>query len=111
MGTSKLKRRLSEEQREWQKGIRGQDLSGETGFLPGVVRGLAEALRIVKEFQKENLCQTNAARRPFTRANAVLFYRACRRAYGRLKQSDRTGAMRALKTVLDKELDETISNK
>jgi len=101
MSASKLKRRLQDAQREWQREDKNTDLSGDPGFMRGVVRGFSEALRIVQNQQREDLCRTAAARRPFTRSSAVLFHQACTTAYGRLKYSDRIGAMKALKKVLD----------
>ena len=101
MSAAKLKKQLQEARRQWQRDDRNTDLAGDPGFMRGVIRGISEALRIVQTLQREDLCRTAAARRPFSRSSAVLFYQACTTAYGRLKYSDRTGAMKVLKKVLD----------
>jgi len=102
MSTSKLKRRLREAQKAWEEERRNQDIDGLPGYTSGVVRGFKETLRVVGDFHREQLHKEIAERRMLSRWNAVTLYRACRRAYGRLKYSDRDGAIRALKHALDK---------
>ena len=69
--------------------------------MPGVLKGFEESLRVVQEFQLQELRKAAAVRRELSRWNAQTLYQACRQAYGRLKYSDRAGAMRALKRALD----------
>jgi len=102
MTASKLKQRLIEAQRIWQEESRNQDIDGLPGYTPGVLRGFKETLRIIREYQREQLCKDKAERRMVSRWKGVTLYRACRQAYGRLKYSDRVGALRALKRVLNK---------
>ena len=101
MSATKLKRQLREALRIWQKQKRSPDVEGLAGFTPGVLKGFEESLRIVEEFHRQELCKTVTERRAMTRWSAVDLYRACRRAYGRLRYSDRIGAIRALKRALD----------
>jgi len=102
MSEAKLKRRLREAQNTWRKDTKNPDIEGLPGYMPGVLKGFEETLRIVRDFQKQELKKTTVERRMLTRFSAVYLYRACRQAYGRLKQSDREGAIRALKRALDK---------
>jgi len=102
MTTSKIKRRLREAERQWKKEIQNPDIEGMPGFMPGVLKGFAETLRIVQEYQREELNKAVSERRPLSRWTAMKLFLACRRAYGRLRYSDRVGAMRALKRALDR---------
>ena len=102
MSASKLKRRLREAQKIWQEEGRNQDIDGLPGYLPGVLRGFKESLRIVGDFHRETLHEEISERRTASHWDAVALYRACRQAYGRLKYSDRDGAIRALKRALEK---------
>ena len=101
MSPAILKRRLRETMRIWQHDQKNTDIEGLEGYMPGVLKGLKEALRIVEESQRQNLRQNCSDRKTFSRWSAVHLYRACRQAYGRLAYSDRPGAMRALKKALD----------
>jgi hypothetical protein len=100
MSASKLKRRLKEAQKIWQEENRNQDIDGLPGYTPGVLRGFKETLRIIGEMQREQVCKDITERRMVSRWNGVALYRACRQAYGRLKYSDRKGALRALQRAL-----------
>jgi len=102
MGATKLKRRLLEAQKVWQKDSKNPDIESMPGFMPGVVKGFEETLRIVREHQKEELLKVTDERRPLSRWSAIILYRACVQAYGRLKHSDRMGAIRALTRAIEK---------
>lgn len=102
MSTSSLKRRLREAKKIWQQELQNSDLQGQGGYMPGILKGLEEALKIVEELHRQKILKICETRRPLTRWSAVDLYHACEHAYGRLLYSDRSGAMRALKRALDK---------
>jgi hypothetical protein len=101
MRASKLKRQILDAQKTWEKENKNQDIAGLPGYTQGVLKGFKETLRIMREFQVEQLRKDMAERKMVSRWNGVSLYRACRQAYGRLKYSDRDGALRALKRVLN----------
>src|SRR5580693_4632149 len=102
MTTSKIKRRLKEAERGWKKETKNPDLAGMPGYMQGVLRGFSETLRIIQEYQKEELNKASTERRPLSRWTAIKLLLVCRRAYSRLKYSDRAGAMKALKKAIDR---------
>lgn len=98
----KLKRLLREAQRMWQADNSNSDLAGLPGYMPGVIKGLKEAMQILETQQRQQVRKKLVERRLMSRWHAVTLYRACTQAYGRLKYSDRQGAIRALKRALEK---------
>lgn len=102
MGEAKLKRRLMETVRAWRKDAKNMDIEGMPGYVPGVLKGFEETLRVLRDYQKQELEKVVTERRKLTRFSSVDLYRACLQAYGRLKQSDRQGAIRALERALEK---------
>ena len=102
MSTSKIKRQLRDAERVWRKATKDPDIEGMPGYMPGVLKGFAETLRIIQEYQREELNKAVMERRPLSRWTAMKLFLACRRAYGRLKYSDRAGAMRALKRAIER---------
>ncbi len=102
MSISKLKRLLKEAQNVWQVEQANADITGLPGFMPGVIKGLKEALRIIETYQRQEVRKVLVERRLASRWHAVTLYRACHQAYGRLRYSDREGALRALRRALDK---------
>ena len=101
MSAAKLKRQLREALKIWEQERRNADIDGMPGYVPGILKGFKETLRIVEEYHRQEIRKTLADRRMHSRFNAVTLYRACHRAYGRLKYSDRAGAIRALKRALE----------
>ena len=102
MSTSQIKQRLREAESAWRTASKNPDRTGPPGFIQGVLRGFIEARRIIEQYHQEELNKALAGRRPRARWTAGQLLTACRRAYNRLKYSDRKGALAALKTVLDK---------
>jgi hypothetical protein len=102
MNTSKIKRRLREAERIWRQESQNSDIQGMPGYVPGVLKGFKETLRILEQYQKEELNKAVNERHPLSRWTAIKLYHACRQAYGRLRYSDRRGAMKALKRAMDR---------
>ena len=74
--------------------------TGLPGFRDGVRRGFHEALRIIHEQHLEDIRAKPLNRLPLSRWSAVVLYRACHQAFGRLRLSDRVGAMNILKRAM-----------
>ena len=102
MWGARLKHQLKAARQRWRNEVQNSAIEGSPVFLQGVVWGFNETLRIVTQFQKEEHRRITEDRKLSPRAGAALFYRACVQAYGRLKQSDRIGAMRILKRAIDR---------
>lgn len=100
MRVTVVKSRIRAERRLWSRHTLSPDVAQQPGFVDGVLRGLLEALKIIEGAQIEDICTVKAARRPLTRWNGIRLYNACRQAYGRLKESDRRGAMRILQAAI-----------
>jgi hypothetical protein len=101
MNITRIKKQLREAKKLWDSGLQSRDIKGIPGFLPGVDRGLREALAIIEAYHRQDLAKTRADRRPLSRWTATTLYKACQLAYKRLQQSDRPGAMRVLQRALD----------
>src|SRR5262245_55778834 len=89
MRTGRLKKRLKAEQQHWRKESQNGDLSGGAGFMPGVIKGFSETLRILQEFQSQDVIEKLQSRHALPRWKAEQFRKACNQAYGRLKYGDR----------------------
>jgi hypothetical protein len=100
MKATQLKRRIREAQRLWLTAKQSGDVVGLPGFLDGVRRGFTETLRIIDACHREEVQSRREGRRPLTRWNAVLMYRACLLALRRLEVSDRAGAIKVLERVI-----------
>jgi hypothetical protein len=100
MNGTKLKKRIRESQKTWETARDSGDFIGMPGFIDGVKRGYQETLRIVHQYQHEEVEKACLARQPLSRWNAILLYRACRLALQRLRMSDRAGAMHTLERAL-----------
>ena len=101
MRVTVVKARLRSARSTWAQGEVSPDLAGQPGFVRGVLRGLAEALKIVQQAQREDVQKAQAQRRPLSRWTGMKLYKACRQAYGRLLEGDRPHAMRILRRALD----------
>jgi hypothetical protein len=99
MSMTILKQRLRDAKKSWGPRNSG-DANGMQGFVPGVLKGLSEALKIVQDYHREQLMKAKSERRQTRGFKPDVLYQACRNAYRRLQQSDRVGAMRALSRVL-----------
>ena len=107
MRVSVVKIRLRAARKLWAKGAISPDISAQQGFIYGVLRGLAEALKIVQQAQREDIQKIKAVRRPLSRWTALELYKACRQAYGRLLEGDRPTAMRLLRHAMERIRGET----
>jgi hypothetical protein len=99
MSMTVLKERLRSAKRTWSGEAVGET-SGLAGYVPGVLRGFTEALRIVQAYHQEELKKAKEGQQEEKSLNARALYRACQSAFRRLQQSDRKGAMKALSRVL-----------
>ena len=97
---TQIKRRIREAAHAWKNFQYSEDRYIQPDFIQGVLYGLKEALRIVQDVHREKIIRIKTKRHPLTRWNAQLLYTACRSAYLRLKQSDRTSAMHILSKAL-----------
>lgn len=100
MSLTVIKQRLRDAKRFWEDSQKSRDVIGLPGFLPGVIQGFREALLIIERYQREELKKSRAQRRPLSRWNGIILYKACIQAYQRLHHSDRRSAMRTLQRAL-----------
>src|SRR5580698_8672375 len=96
-----VKRRLRAARKSWAASEVSPDLASKGSFVAGVLHGLREALHIILQSQHEDIQRAKAERRPLSRWTGLQLYRACEHAYKRLKESDRVGAMRILRHVME----------
>ena len=102
MNITIIKQRLRAAKREWENSQRSPDVIGLPGFLQGVIQGFKEALVIIQHYHREELRKSRMQRRPLSRWNGMILYKACTQAYQRLKHSDRASAMRILQRAVGK---------